>query len=67
MPVGSGNTFRADDDHGKAAVGEWQGPWADMRWTGPDHLLIRYADKSRIFAEEPEIEGVKVDYQKITR
>lgn len=29
--VGGGNAFRADDNHGVAAVGEWQGPWADMR------------------------------------
>lgn len=66
-PIGSGNAFRADDNHGVAAVGRWQGPWADMRWVAPDHLLIRYAAKSRIFEQESEVDGVKIDYQQVAR
>lgn len=66
-PADSGNAFRADDDHGAAAVGEWQGPWADMRWLAPDRLLIRYAAKSRVFQQAKEVDGVKITYQQVAR
>jgi hypothetical protein len=64
---GGGNAFRADDDHGAAAAGAWGGPWAEMRWLAPDHLLIRYAAKSRLFAQEVQVSGVKISYQQVTR
>lgn len=66
-PTGAGNAFRADDNHGVAAVGDWQGPWADMKWIAPDRLLIRYAAKSRIFEQASEVKGVKIDYQQVAR
>ena len=64
---GSGNTFRADDDHGAAAAGEWGGPWAEIRWLAPDHLLIRYAAKSRLFEQEDKVSGVTVSYEQVNR
>ncbi|WP_126005590.1 hypothetical protein [Sphingomonas koreensis] len=66
-PSGGGNTFRADDGHGAAAVGDWGGPWAEMRWLGPDHLLVRYASKSRIFEQDEAVAGVKVSYEQVRR
>lgn len=66
-PTGGGNAFRADDNHGSAAVGEWQGPWADMRWVAPNRLLIRYASKSCIFEQANEVDGVKIVYQQVAR
>jgi hypothetical protein len=66
-PNGGGNAFRADDNHGTAVVGEWQGPWADMRWIAPDRLLIRYASKSRIFDQQSKVDGVEIDYQQASR
>lgn len=66
-PSGGGNTFRADDDHGAAAAGDWGGPWAEMRWLAPDHLLIRYAAKSRLFEQQEEVSGVKISYQQVPR
>ena len=60
---GSGNTFRADDDHGVARAGEWGGSWAEMKWLAPDHLLVRYAAGSRIFEQDGEVAGVKITYQ----
>ncbi len=60
---GSGNAFRADDDHGAAMAGEWGGPWAEDRWLAADHLLIRYAPKSRIFHQAAQIGGVKITYE----
>ncbi|MGV1682500.1 hypothetical protein [Sphingopyxis sp. NJF-3] len=66
MPSGIGNIFRADDDHGAATTGEWGGPWAEMRWLAPDHLLIRYAAKSRLFAQAGKLSGVKISYEQVT-
>jgi len=66
-PSGSGNTFRADDGHGTAAAGSWGGSWAEMKWLAPDRLLIRYAEHSRIFAQESEISGMHVSYQAVRR
>jgi hypothetical protein len=60
---GSGNAFRADDDHGAATAGEWGGPWAEARWLAADHLLIRYAPKSRIFHQAGQIDGVRITYE----
>src|SRR5262245_2535310 len=54
QPSGSGNTLVADDDHGAARTGEWSGPWAEVKWLASDHLLIRYATKSRIFERHAE-------------
>jgi hypothetical protein len=66
-PTGSGNTFRADDGHGAVAAGEWGGPWAEVTWLAPDHMLIRYAAKSRIFEQDDQVSGVKISYQQVTR
>jgi hypothetical protein len=66
-PPSSGNTFRADDDHGAAAAGEWGGPWAAITWLAPDHLLIRYATKSRLFEQDRQVSGVRISYQQVNR
>ena len=65
--TGGGNAFRADDDHGAAAVGEWQGSWADLRWLSSNHLLIRYAVRSRIFKRDDQAAGVRISYQEVAR
>lgn len=65
--TGGGNSFRADDDHGAAAVGDWGGSWAEVRWLAPDHLLVRYAAKSRVFEQEKQVLGVRISYQQVTR
>ena len=62
-PSGSGNTFRADDDHGAARAGDWGGSWASATWLAKDRLLIRYAHKSRIFEQASEVDGVHVTYE----
>ena len=64
---GSGNAFRADTDHGTAAAGDWGGPWAELVWTAPDRLVIRYAAKSRLFEQDSQVSGVKIRYQQVTR
>ena len=67
QPNEGGNIFIADDDHGVAATGEWGGPWADVRWLAHDHLLIRYANKSRLFKQERQGSDVKIGYQQVAR
>jgi hypothetical protein len=62
-PTGGGNAFIADDDHGVARVGSWEGSWAEARWLAPDHLLIRYAAKSRLFKRSDSVSSVKITYQ----
>ena len=64
-PVGGGNTFRADDNHGAAKVGEWGGSWAEIKWLASDRLLVRHADKSRIFEQDNSVAGVSVSYETV--
>ena len=64
-PTGGGNAFIADDDHGAARVGSWEGTWAEAKWLATDHLLIRFAAKSRIFKQNDSVSGVKVTYQMV--
>ena len=66
-PGSGGNAFRADDDHGAARAGTWGGPWAEMKWLGADHLLVRYAAKSRIFEGADHVDGVRVTYEVVPR
>lgn len=61
--LGGGNAFIADDDHGVARAGEWGGSWAEMKWLSPDHLLVRYAVKSRLFKQDEDVSGVRITYQ----
>jgi hypothetical protein len=62
---GSGNTFVADDDHGKARVGAWEGPWAEIKWLSANRVRIRYSRKSRIFNQSETVGPVKIVYQPI--
>jgi hypothetical protein len=64
-PAGGGNTFRADDNHGAANVGDWGGSWAEMKWLASDRLLVRHADKSRIFEQTDGVAGVSVSYETV--
>jgi len=63
--TGSGNVFVADDDHGTAYTGDWGGPWAEMHWSAPDRLIIRYAEKSRIFEQKNKMSGIRITYQSV--
>ncbi len=65
--TGSGNAYRADADHGAAAVGHWGGPWAEVRWLAPDHLVVRYAENSRIFEQDDRVSGIRISYRSVSR
>lgn len=65
--TGGGDVFRADDNHGAARDGDWGGPWAEMQWTGPRELLIRYAKGARVFQQEKNVQGVKISFEPVDR
>jgi hypothetical protein len=62
---GTGNVFRADNNHGAERSGGWGGPWAEIKWLSPSHLLIRYSAKSQLFERENDVSGVKITYQAV--
>jgi hypothetical protein len=64
---GGGNTFTADANHGAASTGAWGGPWAAIAWLSPSKLVVRYADGSRTFRREDEVEGVHISYEPVRR
>jgi len=66
-PADGGNVFRADTGHDPAVrTGAWGGPWAEMRWLAPRHLLIRYTAGTRLFARASEANGIRISYETVT-
>jgi hypothetical protein len=63
-PSGKGNVFIAD---GGTKAATWGGPWADVSWVGPKHLLIRYDPTAGVFAQNKTIGDTQVSYQPIRR
>lgn len=64
--VDRGNVFIADDAHSRAKAGTWGGPWANVSWITDDHLLIRYANESRIFEQEDRFGHIQITYQAVS-
>jgi hypothetical protein len=64
---GGGNVFIADTDHGAAIAAWWGGPWVELRWLSPKHLLIRYDARARVFTQNQTVSGVSIAYEKIAR
>ncbi|MBT0654099.1 hypothetical protein [Geomobilimonas luticola] len=62
LPNEGGNVFVADSDHGKAATGQWGGPKVTVSWQNGNNILVNYADKTRIFKKQEQVEGVHVTY-----
>lgn len=61
-----GNTFVADAYNGGKRR-TWGGPWADMAWIGPDHLLVTYDNKARVFDQHAEVNRVRITYRPAAR
>ena len=38
-----------------------------MRWLGNAHVLIRYAEGSRVFEQDDQVSGVTITYQPVKR
>ena len=67
QPSGRGSAFIADDDHGAAAEAPWGGPWAEMRWTSPTSLVIRYDEKARVLRSSGSVGRIAVSFEKVSR
>lgn len=63
--LGSGNVFVADADHGFARTGEWGGPWTVINWNSNTELRVQYAQGTRVFRQEREVRGVRIDYETV--
>jgi len=59
---GTGNVFRADADRGRARVTKEGYPWAEVSWTGPTEILIRYDDRALVAKQETKRGNVVVRY-----
>jgi hypothetical protein len=64
---GGGNVFIADTGHGTAMATSWGGPWVELRWLSPQHLLIRYDANARVFTQNETVSGVSIAYEKVAR
>ncbi|MBW3559597.1 MAG: hypothetical protein KY446_10300 [Proteobacteria bacterium] len=62
-----GNVFIADTNHEAASAASWGGPWVELRWLSPKHLLVRYDADARVFAQNQNVSGVDVSYEKVAR
>jgi hypothetical protein len=62
----TGNIFVADGYNG-GTRGDWGGPWAEIRWVAPNHLLITYDQQVRIFNKQEEVRGIKITYRSLRR
>ena len=60
-----GNAFVADAYSG-GKRGAWGGPWADLEWIGPDHLMVTYDKKARVFDRHKVVNGVRITYRPVT-
>lgn len=63
-PTGAGNALVAD---GGTVATAWGGPWVEIAWLAPDHLLIRYDSRARIFQKSERVDGVAISYQAVVR
>jgi hypothetical protein len=64
---GNGTVFIADTDNGAAIPGNWGDPQAEITWIENDHLIVRYAAKSRIFKQDEQVSGVTISYEQAHR
>ena len=59
---GSGNAFVADDNGGAAP-----GPWVEIRWLSPRHLLVQFDERAEVFKQDESVMGVRIEYQGMPR
>ena len=59
----SGNIFVADTNHGAAPHGPGGGPAVRVTWTGPGSMTVSHHSAARVFAAEPELDGVRITYK----
>ena len=63
-PSGKGNVFIAD---GGLKAASWGGPWAEVSWLSPGHLLVKYDASARVFEQQENADGVRISFEKVVR
>ena len=63
QPSGSGNAFVADDNHHRAPAPAIGGPLVELRWAGPNRLIVRYDHRDRLFLNASAVAGAKIAYE----
>ncbi len=58
-PREAGNVFIADSDHG--AVTNVR---VSVRWDSPDHLVVVFPARARVFQQQVQVRGVNISYEK---
>ena len=64
QPSGKGNVFIAD---GGLEAASWGGPWAEVLWLSPGHLLVKYDASARVFEQHANADGVRISFEKVAR
>jgi hypothetical protein len=63
-PAGKGNVFIADQGTDSTT---WGGPWAELKWLGPNRLLVRYDATARVFAQNGNVGDVQISFEPLNR
>ncbi|MBU0730252.1 MAG: hypothetical protein KKA70_10955, partial [Proteobacteria bacterium] len=58
--------FVADTDHGKAPSGPGGGPKIEASWQENNLVEIERDQRSRVFKEETEYDGITITYKEIS-
>jgi hypothetical protein len=61
---GKGNVLITDHAEKAAA---WGGPWAEVKWVEPRHLLVKFDRTARVFEKESSVKGVRVSFESVSR
>jgi hypothetical protein len=58
LPRTAGNVFTADGDHGAATM------TVRVHWVSPNHLVVSFPARARVFRQQAEVSGVRISYEK---
>jgi hypothetical protein len=58
-PREAGNVFIADSDHGAVT-----NLIVSVRWDSPDHLVVVFPARARVFQQQVQVIGVNISYEK---
>jgi hypothetical protein len=58
-PPEAGNVFIADSDHGAVT-----NLVVSVRWDSPDHLVVVFPARARVFQQQVQVSGVNISYEK---
>lgn len=61
-PIGGGNIWSADADHGVAPRAKWGGPDVRIEWTSSTTLRLLHHPRARVFRAEKRVGEVEIAY-----